>query len=290
MLLFTYALFTMSKLKQSVAFDISKERLDVCFSIIDTAQKVTIKATRKFANQLQGFQELDKWVAKHREPSLPLVYIMEASGVYYEQLAWHLFNRQQAVIVVLANKARQYARSLGLKSKNDKIDAIGLARMGAEQNLPLWQPMSKLFYQLRTLTRELENLHQTKTALNNQLHAFQYAQFESKSTQKRLLSMIKLIDKQIESIQAEVSCLVESDAQLKRKLQHITQIKGIGLMSAITVIAETNGFALIENQKQLVSYAGYDVVENQSGKRVGKSRISKKRQCSYPAHPALTGF
>ncbi len=88
--------------------------------------------------------------------------------------------------------------------------------------------------------------------------------------------MINLIDKQIEGIQAEVTCLVESDAQLKRKLQHITQIKGIGLMSAITVIAETNGFALIENQKQLVSYAGYDVVENQSGKRVGKSRISKK--------------
>ncbi|MCD8264294.1 MAG: IS110 family transposase [Tannerellaceae bacterium] len=27
---------------------------------------------------------------------------------------------------------------------------------------------------------------------------------------------------------------------------------------------------------QLVSYAGYDVVENQSGKRVGRSRISKK--------------
>jgi len=36
------------------------------------------------------------------------------------------------------------------------------------------------------------------------------------------------------------------------------------------------GFALIENQKQLVSYAGYDVVENQSGNRVGKSKISKK--------------
>ncbi len=56
--------------------------------------------------------------------------------------------------------------------------------------------------------------------------------------------------------------LVEADAELKRKLEHITHIKGVGLMSAITVIAETNGFVLIENSKQLVSYAGYDVVEN----------------------------
>lgn len=47
-------------------------------------------------------------------------------------------------------------------------------------------------------------------------------------------------------------------------------------MSAVTVVSETNGFTLIENGKQLVSYAGYDVVENQSGKRVGKTSISKK--------------
>jgi transposase len=148
--------------------------------------------------------------------------------------------------------------------------------MGAEQILPLWQPLSKQFYQLCTLTRELENLQRTKTALTNQLHAFSHSQFNSKTTQRRLLAMIRLLDKQLESIQKEVGKLVESDAELKRKLAHITLIKGAGLMSAVTVIAETNGFALFENQKQLVSYAGYDVVENQSGKRTGRTRISKK--------------
>jgi transposase len=148
--------------------------------------------------------------------------------------------------------------------------------MGAEQNLPLWQPMSKLFYQLRALTRELESLNQSKTTLISQLHALSHAQYESKPTQKRLQAMMKLIEKQIECIQKEVAQLVESDAELKRKLDHLTEIKGVGLMSAVTVIAETNGFTLFENSKQLVSYAGYDVVENQSGKRVGKTSISKK--------------
>ncbi|MDO1451515.1 transposase [Rhodocytophaga aerolata] len=266
----------MSKLKQSVGFDLSKDRLDVCFSIIDTSQKVTIKATHKFANQLSGFQELDKWVAKHSDPVLPLVYVMEATGVYYEQLAWYLYGRAQKVSVILPTKGRQYAQSLGLKSKNDKIDAVGLARMGAEQNLPLWQPMSKVFCHLRILTREHESLQQTKNILNNQLHALSHAQFKSKSTQKRLLSMIKLIDKQLESIGQEIHHIVESDAELKRKLQYITQIKGVGMLSAVTIIAETNGFTLFENQKQLISYAGYDVIEKQSGKRIGKTKISKK--------------
>ncbi|MGV2479833.1 UNVERIFIED_CONTAM: IS110 family transposase, partial [Salmonella enterica subsp. enterica serovar Weltevreden] len=44
----------------------------------------------------------------------------------------------------------------------------------------------------------------------------------------------------------------------------------------ITVIAETNGFATIENAKQLASYSGLDVMMNQSGKYHGKTRISRK--------------
>lgn len=43
------------------------------------------------------------------------------------------------------------------------------------------------------------------------------------------------------------------------------------------VLAETNGFELIRNKKQLVSYAGLDIKEKQSGTSVkGKARISKK--------------
>jgi transposase len=77
--------------------------------VIDTAQNVKVKATRKFANTLKGFQEMEQWVKKHADPAVPIVYTMEATGIYYEQLAWHLFSQQQAVAVVLPNKARQYA-------------------------------------------------------------------------------------------------------------------------------------------------------------------------------------
>ncbi len=153
----------MSLLKQSIALDVSKDQLDACFSVIDTTQRVKVKATRKFANTPSGFKELTEWVKKNTNSAIPIVYIMEATGVYYEQIAWYLFAHKQSVSVVLPNKARQYSKSLGLKSKNDKIDSIGLARMGAEQNLPLWQPMSKLFYQLRCLTRELESLNQNSS-------------------------------------------------------------------------------------------------------------------------------
>lgn len=49
------------------------------------------------------------------------------------------------------------------------------------------------------------------------------------------------------------------------------------MLTAVTVLAETNGFELIRNKRQLTSYAGLDVKEKQSGTSVkGKPRISKK--------------
>jgi len=45
---------------------------------------------------------------------------------------------------------------------------------------------------------------------------------------------------------------------------------------AQTTLGKTNGFVLMENTSQLVSYAGSDVMEDQSGKRAGKTKISKK--------------
>lgn len=39
----------------------------------------------------------------------------------------------------------------------------------------------------------------------------------------------------------------------------LTNIPGIGLMTAIVVVAETSGFVLVENELQLASYDGLDM-------------------------------
>ena len=47
-------------------------------------------------------------------------------------------------------------------------------------------------------------------------------------------------------------------------------------MTVVTVLAETNGFALITNRKQLTRYAGLDVPAHQSGPVDPKRHISKQ--------------
>ncbi len=64
---------------------------------------------------------------------------------------------------------------------------------------------------------------------------------------------------------------------LNNRIKKVITIPGIGMLTAVTIIAETHAFRLIQNKRQLVSYAGYDVIEKQSGTSVhSKPRISKR--------------
>ena len=146
-------------LRYCVGLDVGKDSLQVCLSVIDTDGRVTVKASTKVVNKPSGFALLINWVAKHcKQQDLPLRYVMEATGVYHEQVAWYLYQKDQTVCIILPNKAKHYLKSLGHKSKNDPIDALGLARMGLEQQLPTWQPLSKNIYSLRLLTRQHQRL------------------------------------------------------------------------------------------------------------------------------------
>lgn len=120
---------------------------------------------------------------------------MEATGVYYESCAMYLFKAGFELAVVLPNKAKKYMQALGLKTKNDKIDAIGLARMGAEQCLELWQPMDDFFYTLRALTRHHQSLQEVKTNISNQLHADEHSIYSNKKVTKQLKKLISTIEK-----------------------------------------------------------------------------------------------
>jgi transposase len=264
-------------LKYALGIDISKKDIHACLSVIDSRQQVKVKASSKFANRGQGFKDLILWVRRHKkEADVPLVIAMEATGVYYEACALFLFKNGFEVAVVLPNKGKKYLQAVGLKTKNDKIDAAGLARMGAEQCLELWQPMDEFFYTLRALTRHYQSLQEFKTNINNQLHADEYSIYSSKKVTKQLKRLITGIEKQLKEIEQDIHDHLYSNTTVAEKINHITDVKGVGYMTVATVLGETNGFVLFKSAAQLVSYAGYDVIEDQSGNHQGKTKISKK--------------
>lgn len=264
-------------LKYSVGLDVASKKIDICMSVIDSNQRVIVVSSKSFLNTINGFKDMEDWIVKnHKQKDVQLVLCMEATGVYHENCALYFSERKYKTSIILPNKAKHYLISLGLKSKNDSIDAKGLSKMGAEQCLELWQPMGKFFYELRQYTRQYQNLQEQKTVFNNQLHALEHAMFKSKKMMKQQQDTIKLFDKQLKEIEKLIKNLIESDEIIKQKVSNICKIKGIGILTAATILAETNGFELFKNYKQLVSYAGFDVVERESGMSTGKTKISKK--------------
>ncbi len=280
-------------LKYSVGFDCSKDDYKACVSVINSGQKVTVKATRVFKNTKKGFEDSEYWIAKHCKENIPIVIVMEATGNYYENLALFFHQKRFTVNVVLPNKAKKYMESRGIKTKNDPVDAKGLAQMGAEQLLRKWKPYNQDIYQLRLLTRQCERLAAYKTQLTNQLKSLEWGMYQNDQVIEQNKEMLLLIENQIEEAKSRIATFIKSDKELLRKVERILPIKGIAILTLAAIIAETNGFELIENQKQLISYSGYDVIDNQSGKRVGKTRISKKgnshirRAMHFPALGAV---
>lgn len=263
--------------KYSVGLDISGADFKACICTIDQEQKIKVIASTKFANTKSGFQKLETWIhAKHKDKQIPVTICMESTGVYYENCALYLSVKAFRVCVIVPNKAKKYMQAIGLKSKNDKIDAAGLARMGAEQSLEQWIPISEFLYRLRSMTRQHQSLQEQKTVFKNQLHAAQAGMYSDKILVDQLKKMIALTNKLIKQTSAEIVKLVNSDKEMKQKIEGICQIKGLGILTVATVVAEANGFELFKNYKQLVSFAGYDVIENQSGKHIGKTKISKR--------------
>jgi len=263
-------------LSQNVGIDVSKDSLDIVFSTIDIQQYVKVQGSRRFSNSLSGFEQIHKWIENKRDGDVEMRISMEATGIYHESLALFLHKKKYSVAVILPTRAKRYLQAIGHKSKTDAIDARGLARMGLEQRLPIWEPLSRNIYSLRLLTRQLEDFNNQRTVFLNQLHALSHSGYEVKEVEKSLRKMVKGLEQGIFQLEQAIKKLIEKDETLNSKVEKLLTIKGVGLKTIAVLLSETNGFAGFESQGQLVSYAGYDIVKNQSGERLGKTRMSKK--------------
>lgn len=263
--------------KYAIGLDVASKKINACMVSVDSIQQITTKASTVISNSLKGFQTLDAWIKKHqKDKEIPLVICMEATGVYHENCALFLHEKRYCVAIVLPNKSKKYIESLGYKTKNDEVDAKGLAQMAAQQHLKKWQPLNGFYYQLRGYTRQHQALTEQKTVFKNQLHAIEHGMYRNKVVEKQLAKIISLLDKQISDMEIAIADYIHSEQDVKESVENILRIKGVGMLTVATILAETGGFELFENCKQLVSYAGYDVVENSSGLRQGKTKISKK--------------
>jgi transposase len=264
-------------LKQVVGIDVAQKELVVSLGNMDEEATTAVYAYKAFVNSEKGFMALILWVKKQTIATAPLRYVMEATGVYHEALAYYLSNKTYSVSIVMPNKITNFFRTLEIKTVTDKSMSEAIAMFGLEKKLDDWVQPKKVFRELRQITRERDQLVAERTMQKNQLHSEQVEAYPSEKTIKRIKDRIQMVNMQLKEITTEISATIKNDAELSQTVRLITTVPGIGILTASIILAETNGFELIRSKKQLTSYAGLDVKEKESGTSIkGKPRISKK--------------
>ena len=264
--------------RQCVGIDIAKEKFNACLFMYDIASDMGCGTKSvEFKNTKQGFNQLVKWARKECIKEYPLTFLMEPTGVYYEPLAYHLCKIQQTVYIVMPNKARDFCNYEGIKTKTDEMDARCLALLGCvNRKLTPWQPPKAIFHELRQMTRFVEEMQKVRTMFTNHLEALTHSAEPVDSVVRHYEKLIADIDKQLQANLKNIKAKIATDKELEEKVERICTIKGMGYLTVVAIIAETNGFNLITSRKQLASFAGLDVIASQSGNDDPKHVISKK--------------
>lgn len=264
-------------IRQSVGIDVSAKTLDVTFGKMSESMDIYLLFQRSFKNTEAGFIKLLQFMEDKMDSSVSLRFVMEATGIYHERLAYYLHSKGHSLSIVLPNKIFSYMRTLTIKTVNDKTCSEAIARFGLERKLDDWNPPKESYKKLRQLTRERDQLVSERAAIKNQLHAEEKEAYPLLKTINRLKQRIKFLNKQEAEIKADIERVVQKSPDLENEIKCMTSVPGVGRLTAVILLAETNGFELIRNKKQLASYAGLDVKEKQSGTSIrGVSKISKK--------------
>jgi transposase len=281
-------------LKQVVGIDVAQNELVVSLGRLNQGLEKEVYAFKQFANKLSGFKALEVWVNKHTDKQVGVRYVMEATGVYHEKLAYYLSNEGHEVCIVLPNKISNYMRSLDLKTVTDKTASQAICQFGIERKYEVWQQPKKIYRDLKQLTRERDQIIAERTVSKNQLHAEQTEAYPNENSIVRLKQRICLCNNQEKEIRIEIASLLKQDEELAARINNVATAPGVGKLTVVIAIAETNGFDLVKNKKQITGYSGLDVEEKESGTSVKKKpKISKKgnRHLRKAMHmPALTAI
>ncbi|MEZ4784712.1 MAG: transposase [Candidatus Kapaibacterium sp.] len=218
----------MHVLKEAVGIDISKDSLAVCFGRIDAEQRISIIAEGTFANTAEGIASLQQWAHTHRQEGVDLWYLMEATGVYYEEVAYGLSNAGARFCVMLPTAVKQFSRSTSVKTKTDRVDARLLCRLALERRLDTWEPATELMQELKALVRERQSLITQQSQVRNRLHALSASHKPSVSHRGRLQQQLRFFASQIREVEQQITEVLHNDDDFRGRIKQLQTIKGLG--------------------------------------------------------------
>ena len=243
-----------------VGIDVAKATLDLHIN--------PAGVTCTLANDAAGHRAILK---KLPAPGECLV-VLEATGGYERALVAELLEARHHVAVMNPKRIRDFAKALGTFAKTDRLDARVLALFAEKMQPPAAEKPRPNQIALQELVSRRRQLIDLRTVESNRLQTTL-----SPLSQRSIKAVLKLLDKQIDHIEAEIAKLVEADDHWRNQAQLIQSIPGLGKISAATLVADLPEIGRL-NQKQIALLAGLAPLNCDSGMSSGKRSIHGGRQ------------
>jgi transposase len=242
-----------------VGIDISKAQLDV--------------AIGKDGEYWQAGNDrvgIDKCVARLRAIQ-PVLIVIESSGGLEMALMTELYVAELPFALVHPVRVRDFARSLGLLAKTDKLDARLLAHFGQAIQPPVTQlpgeaeqSMNALLLRRRQLLDMLvdEKNHLASTCLSLRPRVEEHIQW----LEQEIADLEKQVDEQIQHIPA-----------FQEKSTILRSAKGVGPILCAKLLSGLPELGKL-NRKKIAALVGVAPYNDDSGRRRGKRKTQGGRE------------
>jgi transposase len=243
-----------------VGIDVAKATLDL--HLLPAGQ------SHALANSASGHVQLRKLLP---DPAGCLI-VLEATGGYERKLVADLIDAGYRVAVVNPKRVRDFARALGLAAKTDRLDARVLARFAEKVQPAPAEKMPEKQAEIQQLVARRRQLIDLRTVESNRLETT-----DSKPARKSIQAILKVLQRQIDTIEAAIENLVEADDDWRHKTQIVQSVPGLGGVTATTLVADVPELGKL-NRQQISSLVGLAPFNRDSGKHKGKRCIGGGRK------------
>jgi transposase len=243
---------------QFVGIDVSKTRLDVALGETGECWSVS--------NDPEGIAQTAARLA-----ALPIrLIVIESTGGLERELVRALITQGLPVALVNPARVRDFARSIGLLAKTDKIDARLLARFGMSTHpAPTCLPTEDE-QKLSAILLRRHQLIDFRTAETNRLPG------AHSSMRSSIEDMLAHLNQLIVDLDTQIRVLIDSIPAFQEKEQLLRSVPGIGPVSAAVMLADLPELGQLDRQ-QIAALVGVAPFNNDSGYHHGKRRIKGGR-------------
>jgi transposase len=187
---------------------------------------------------------------------------MEATGTYHEALADALARAGHRVFVINARWVHNYARSLGVRGKSDRRDAMVIARYVAAEH-----PHLKAHVPLTAEQRELRELLQQRHAVARLISQARQSLGDRAGP---VIEQLVSFERELES---RLKKAIAANPAWKSAFQRMRQVPGVGLLTAAQLLATLTRLPFA-NADAFIAHTGTDPRPNDSGQKRGRRRLS----------------